>query len=785
MKHADFLAILPAAAFLALILPLRGVTVLFDFENEAERAQAVPAAKGTGFSVCATNRFAMSGDHAVSFLCRKYEKGMDRWPSFELHPALTDWTGYDRLVVEVVGLGETRDWLGLYLAGPEGAVNLGLGRTLNVLPQNDRLQWVIHLDRWPAAASQDNVHRVHFWTQEPKSGMHLILDRLVLLRPGEPLPTIDGPAVARDLLPLVVGGYEKKIASLRADDAMRAHVRDYARFRHACLVAGPLSDAMLLGSATSMEKVMPRDAFNVRPLTAEGLSVRLARNEYESVQLVVAPNGTDLRNVRVRAEGEFAANIEVGVMGYVDVKEPPAYSESCTIPTNGPPGYMRTPVPVRTGWWPDPILNFLDGVDVENTDVQSFWVRVHCPAEQPAGTYRGALAVSADGVETVRVPFFVRVNDFALEQTSALPLAISFVPFVNDLSGEDPAAVREIRESPDAPVRMWRRHEPEWIDFLADYLLPYDDLYHAGHLPNLTRSEQLLREGRLGLVNIGFWHPPRSDSEKDMESWRKEWIPRLVNYRAEAGKRGIPDDRLYTYGCDEVGPERFAAVRAAVREIKKAFPGIPVFTTAYDDKYGVGSLLDEVDWFSPAISKYDPDQAAKSRAAGHKVWWYRCMGAAPTIERAAIDERILMGAASAKYRPDGYLYWTIAVWNSKSCIRSGPFTDWNPVSFSAYHGDGSWVCVGPDGVPLPTIRLENFRDGLEDYAYAKLLEQKLRENASHVTRSSSLASWVQRAKSALAVPPDVLDTVSNYTDDPLAVYRWRDTMADLIEEEAK
>ena len=32
----------------------------------------------------------------------------------------------------------------------------------------------------------------------------------------------------------------------------------------------------------------------------------------------------------------------------------------------------------------------------------------------------GALAISADGVETVRVPFFIHVNDFALGRTPTL-----------------------------------------------------------------------------------------------------------------------------------------------------------------------------------------------------------------------------------------------------------------------------------------------------------------------------------------------------------------------------
>ena len=58
-----------------------------------------------------------------------------------------------------------------------------------------------------------------------------------------------------------------------------------------------------------------------------------------------------------------------------------------------------------------------------------------------------------------------------------------------------------------------------------------------------------------------------------------------------------------------------------------------------------------------------------------------------------------------------------------------PFTDWlvHPGNEGVANGDGYLTYVGPDGIPLPSIRLENFRDGLEDYAYAKILERMLKE----------------------------------------------------------
>ena len=136
-----------------------------------------------------------------------------------------------------------------------------------------------------------------------------------------------------------------------------------------------------------------------------------------------------------------------------------------------------------------------------------------------------------------------------------------------------------------------------------------------------------------------------------------------------------------------------------------------------------------------------------------------------------------------RQRPDGFLYYQISIWNSKRCISSGPFTDWDPRSWTRYYGDGSWTCVGPDGTPLPTVRLENFRDGLEDFAYAKLLEAKLmaRTGGSQLAATTPDDAWSRRAKELLAVPSDVMDTMKNYTGDPAAVYRWRDAMADLLE----
>ena len=770
MKMRTFVhAVVPAVALCAAVQPA-AAKVLYDFETDAEQ-KAVSVVKGDAFSVCVTNAFATSGTHALGFACRPWKNGMPQWPSFTLKSPVKDWRDYDRLVVDVVNAGEAGDPLALFIAGPEGRIQNGLHATMR-LPGKGYVQWIVSLKKWPKATSPDNIARIHFFTAEPK-GFSVTLDRLTLLKKGETPPMPNGPLVGRDILPLVTDGFKEMEQRIGELDEWKAHALDYIRFFNVCRADGIASRDMLLGVASSMDQVMPRGRFAAKPLTKDGLVVRLAGNEYESVQLLVAPAGNDLSNVQVRMEGDLkgdggvfaAANVECHVTGYVKTTRTPPYKVGHD---------KHKPV---VGWWPNPILGFLDGIDIKGQDVQSFWIRVHCPAGQRTGVYRGTLLVSAKAAETVRVPLAVRVNGFTLGRTSALPLSVTFSPSAN---GHEAYEAR--RKDPLSPVNMWKKHRREWVTFLADYLIPYDSLYHNSDTDRLEALRQLKEEGRSGWFNLGYWSYPASTNAADMAKWRERTIPRLKKFYEGAKAIGV-QDYAYVYGCDEVNKEHFSAIRAAVREIKKALPGVPVSTTAYDHEFGVNTPLDVMDWFTPLTPKFNVEKAAASRKAGHQVWWYICCSphapyANMFVECPAIEGRILMGAQSVRMRPDGFLYYQISIWNSERCITSGPFTDWDPRSWTTYHGDGAWTCVGPDGTPVPTIRLENFRDGLEDFAYAKLLEARL---AVRTGGAPADDAWVRKAKELLAVPHDVTDTMTKYTDDPEAVYRWRDAMADLIE----
>lgn len=213
-------------------------------------------------------------------------------------------------------------------------------------------------------------------------------------------------------------------ASGPADDG--GHAEDYRLFCERTAQSAFPSPEMVVGMAPSMVKIRPRGVFDAEPAT--NAIVRLARNERESVQILVAPRAADLSDVSVTVgdlvenDGTVfaASNVVCSPVGYVNVTGVAPYRVGFAIRDDGAPtGYRRETRTPERGWWPDPILGHLDAVDVKGRDLQSFWVRVTCPESQKAGIYRGAATVRARGVEPVVVPFTVRVNGFGLPKGAA------------------------------------------------------------------------------------------------------------------------------------------------------------------------------------------------------------------------------------------------------------------------------------------------------------------------------------------------------------------------------
>jgi len=528
------------------------------------------------------------------------------------------------------------------------------------------------------------------------------------------------------------------------------------RFESSCNRLGIGGSHMLVGFATSMVKLLPRDmpfSMDVR----RALELSLARNEKESFQVAVMPRGDGLKGVKVsvgdlRTEGGevlSADNIGCDVVGYVETKGKPPYK----VP------YI--------GWWPDPILDFLGPIDIQAGDLQAFWVRVKTPKTQAPGVYSGTLTVSAEGAEPAQFPLKVTVHSFALPDHTSLPTAITFFEHPPQMGGAE----------------NWRDMKIVWADFLADYQIDYDSLYRGGP-PDFDIVQHLHDQGRLVAFNLGNVFNAGT-SEEGFDQAIAETIERIRPGYEKAKELGLLD-HAYIYGFDERPKEQFGLLEKSAQALRQAFPDVILMTTSYDQSYGLESEVKTIDAWCPLTPQFKPEVVEEARAGGKYVWWYICCGphnpfANWFVEYAAIESRLLMGAMTAKFRPDGFLYYALTIWNDNKPIESGPFTDWNPVSWTTYHGDGSLICSGPGGKPVPTIRLENYRDGMEDYAYACILDEAIRRTEAGGDLSDAEKAWLTDAKQAAVVPDELVETMAEYSHDPAALYAYRASVADLID----
>jgi len=121
-----------------------------------------------------------------------------------------------------------------------------------------------------------------------------------------------------------------------------------------------------------------------------------------------------------------------------------------------------------------------------------------------------------------------------------------------------------------------------------------------------------------------------------------------------------------------------------------------------------------------------------------------------------------------KYRAQGLLYWHVNYWSGEDPWR-------NPATFAKdQNGNGSLYYPAPDG-PVPSIRLEVLRDGLDDYDYLETLKQRA---AATTARGGALPDDVRRL---LEVDAGLIASPRSYAKDPAVLLARRTAMAEAIE----
>ena len=353
-----------------------------------------------------------------------------------------------------------------------------------------------------------------------------------------------------------------------------------------------------------------------------------------------------------------------------------------------------------------------------------------------------------------------------------------FHPFQNRITC---LFARQRAQYPDRFAAMKRQ---SW-DIMLDHRLNPDDISRTTPpvIEDLiyARSRGMNRFNILNIVpqpknpNVKWicYSPPSATEDP---AFYPAFKARLDPYMDELRRHGL-EKFAYIYGFDERQKEYYPGIDALWRKLKRDFPDIPVMTTAMMYRDMVKGHTDipclmTTDWYCPLTPDYNLELSEKLRKQGKQVWWYTCCGPQyPYANMSSLEypwiEGRLLGWMTHLYRSDGLLFWHVNYWNNNACVDESDtfFPFWHTYSGLHMPGDGIFLYPGKTNI-LPSIRLAQVRDGVEDYEWLQLATAKAGPDAADAESRT------------------IIQSMTKFSRDPAALRAARSRLADVIEKAA-
>jgi len=512
--------------------------------------------------------------------------------------------------------------------------------------------------------------------------------------------------------------------------------------------------------------------------SAEGSSIidiKAAKNEYEAFQVVIsAGDKNHLKNIRVSI-----SDLE-GEKGRISPDNVRLFRAENIHLRNSTPRADFGP-----GLFPDPLLPFLNPVSgdsimayhsIESPSGRQYsgakyraypinlfpdqsctiWVDVYIPTDTKAGIYKGDFRVTADGDISSVIPVTLKVWDFALPQVATHRTHLGHFSYIAKAWGIDSHSekFREIEMRFCRELAKHRVNPP-----IPHSLLP--DVNGDGSLIIEPERHESLRQFIEETHLVDFEVPrtrfmtntsnsplatPDNQSDPIAIENSKRYYREMYRYIKENGW----EKRAYLYLIDEPNSVKdYKQVIALAKVANEAAPDLKrlVVEQTYKHNPDWPDLDSSIDIWCPLFGFIDRKTVQEKILNGDEVWSYTALvQPAPSyhpdydklkdkdppywhIDRPVIMYRIPLWI-NRQYDIKGLLYWTATGWYN----NEGP---WLAPSMAHYgnsearaeyfNGGGLLFYPGKDAGfdgPVSSIRLKNIREGLEDYEYFAILEEK-------------------------------------------------------------
>jgi hypothetical protein len=541
-----------------------------------------------------------------------------------------------------------------------------------------------------------------------------------------------------------------------------------------------------------------------RPLpraTSRAVRVSAARGEYEPVQIVLRPQhetilqGVKISDLTCGKQRLPAQHLTLREVAYVWVEHP-------TDELGAP------------GEYPDPLPPLKTPLQLQPGRNQPLWLTVYVPYGTPAGDYRGTLHLTTNrGV--AQIPLIVTVYDFDLPRTPTLRSGFGIDAHRIE-QYHKPRDEAQKRALWDLYMRHFREHRLAPYSFYA--YDPYEVRFEGEGANRQVKLDfsRFDQAARRYLDEFGFnafvlpiyglpggRHPHYSPGsfggfQEGTPEYERLWRDYMRQLEAHLRERGWLH-KAYIYWFDEPEEADYAFVRRVNERLKQAAPGLKRMLTEQPEE----PLIGAVDLWCPLTAFVPPESIRARRQAGEEVWWYVCTGprapyATLFIDHPGTEMRVWLWQ-TWQYGVQGILIWQTTWWHNEFAYPDRLQNPWeDPMSYvwdaslkpgtRLFWGNGDGRLLYPPRrdpntatepvieEPIPSIRWECLRDGAEDYEYFVLLQRLCESRERQGNRSAPIAE----ARALLQVPPQISQSMTEFTRDPRPLLQHRDRLARMI-----
>jgi hypothetical protein len=525
-----------------------------------------------------------------------------------------------------------------------------------------------------------------------------------------------------------------------------------------------------------------RDGMYTYPVS-DKIKLSAARNEYESFQLVIQPFGKDIKGLEVSSSDLVnesgdkipESEIEISWVEYNLIDRQPSYLIE------------------YEGWHADPLMPINAPIDIKGEEInRPFWITVYVPEDAAPGTYVGRIACTTDDGNGPSVSMTLKIWDFGLPTE----------PHLKTHTWDGLETMADFYNVEEVPL--------DWYLNFCEVLLKnkmspgFAGVNYIDQKPakrgkyDFSKVEKVLEFCfERGLTSYSMIQMRKGFyTEKE----KKDVYRFIHDYAKFLRERGWLDKALIEV-WDEPTIVRLPAVIQRAKDLREMDPDLTLQLFAFGHKefdfwdpeakkYG---LVDLIDIWSPWPLVESPE----SQANGVEIWSYFCTLArsnAPNFytETTPVYKRSIAWH-SWMFGIDAFEHWSTNSY-SRNTFPGEPVSEkwpnrlWDSKTYMNFHGEGQLVYPGPDGVCIPSLRLEVFRDGMDDYEYLYKLKELI-EKCEAERADIDLTEYrkLLRVEDYLLIkyPKELTFTQENtirYPDQPERFFEARNKLANAIEE---